>query len=103
MNIRKLQIALTNGENPYTHISDVKGVLNHYVEEVGELMRAVRKGELDAIQKELGDQLIMLCVVSSSLGIDLQTATIEKIENNIKQGKFRPESHKGLKDLFLRD
>lgn len=77
----------------------------HYVEEVGELVKAVRKwktnDDFDKIVSEIGDQLILLCFVSSSLSIDLQSATECKIKENIREKKFKPESHSlDLESLF---
>lgn len=103
MRIRHLQKILTTGDNPYINIGNLESVLLHYVEEVGELVKAVRKVKTyeelyEKCSQEIGDQLILLCFVSSALSIDLESATLNKIKKNIKEGKFKPELEEDLNE-----
>jgi NTP pyrophosphatase (non-canonical NTP hydrolase) len=95
MNIKELQQTLTKGENPYIDIDNPQAVLLHYVEEVGELIRSLRKNKpIEEVKKELGDNMIMLLFVAASLKLDLEECTQLKIQDNINKGKFKKHSGK---------
>ena len=95
MDLKELQRVLGSGQNPYIDIKDPKSVLLHYVEEVGELIKALRKNKpIEEIEKELGDNMILLLFVAESLKLDLDHCTRVKIADNVAKGKFKPELHK---------
>jgi NTP pyrophosphatase (non-canonical NTP hydrolase) len=97
LRIRDLQRILVEGNNPYIFLSDSQAVLLHFAEETGELLGAYRKKYgINTLRNELGDCMILLCFVAESLGIDLQSATLDKIDENIKKGKFQPK----VRELF---
>lgn len=66
------------------HIDDVYGAKDRargvpktymwFVEEVGELGRALRKGDPDNLQEEFSDVLAWLCTLASMSGVDMATA-----------------------------
>jgi len=45
-----------------------------FVEEVGELARAVRKGDSESMGEEFGDVLAWLCTLASIHGVELEEA-----------------------------
>jgi len=100
--LRRIQKVLSDGQNPYIDISNLMSVLLHYVEETGELIKTIRKNGVNCplVAKELGDCQILLCFVASSISIDLQEATLNKIQENIREGKFKPSLHPDLESLF---
>lgn len=93
MNLRDIQKLLVNKAfNPYIDIYNSGKVLIHLVEEIGEVCKAYREPFNDALLKrELGDCVIMLLFLASSLGFDLEECTLEKIKENIDKGKFKPK------------
>lgn len=107
--LRKIQNILTRGDNPYIDISNRDKVLLHYVEEIGELVKEVRKyiitpeykRDFGKIIKELGDNQILLCFVASALKTDLETATKIKIRENIREGKFTPQLCPDIEELEI--
>jgi NTP pyrophosphatase (non-canonical NTP hydrolase) len=52
----------------------VDGTFRWFVEEVGELARALRDGDAAALEHEVGDCLAWLCSVASLAGVDLEQA-----------------------------
>ena len=50
----------------------VPGTLLWFVEEVGELVRAIRRGERDNLEEEFGDVYAWLVTLASLHGIDLE-------------------------------
>ncbi len=53
----------------------------HLIEEIGELARALRKGDSSELSRELADTLAWLLSVSSLLGIDLEEAFMVRYSN----------------------
>jgi NTP pyrophosphatase (non-canonical NTP hydrolase) len=49
-----------------------------FVEEVGELVRALRRGERENLVEEFGDCLAWLATLASLSGVDLERAAFEK-------------------------
>ncbi|MCA8951632.1 MAG: nucleotide pyrophosphohydrolase [Planctomycetes bacterium] len=49
----------------------VEGTLLWFVEEVGELVRAIRRGERDNLEEEFGDVYAWLATLASLHGLDL--------------------------------
>jgi NTP pyrophosphatase (non-canonical NTP hydrolase) len=49
-----------------------QGTLLWFVEEVGELVRAIRRGERDNLEEEFGDVYAWLATLSSLHGLDLE-------------------------------
>lgn len=110
MHIDKLQQNLENGKNPYIDVTNQKDLVLHLVEETGELVKAFRhfrgvvvepyfSQALGKVAEELGDVLILLCFTASGFGISLEDATLQKIKKNIREGKFKPSLHDGLKNI----
>lgn len=101
--LREIQNLLMNKEfNPYIDIEDTDKVLIHLVEEIGELARSHRKRIISEVLKEIGDCQILLLFYAESVGLDLETATLQKIKDNIQKGKFIPtkECLDKIKPLF---
>lgn len=88
MNLRTLQTMLVLGNNPYIDIDNTDRVFIHLTEELGECAREHRKGKF--VSNEIADILILLCFYASSMGVDLERATQNKIYENIRDGKFKP-------------
>ena len=49
-----------------------QGTLLWFVEEVGELVRAIRRGERDNLEEEFGDAYAWLATLASLHGLDLE-------------------------------
>ena len=49
-----------------------------FVEEVGELVRALRRGERDNLEEEFGDVFAWLVSLASIAGVDLETVAFDK-------------------------
>jgi NTP pyrophosphatase (non-canonical NTP hydrolase) len=56
----------------------VQGTLLWFVEEVGELVRAIRRGERDNLEEEFGDVYAWLATLASLHGIDLEATGQQK-------------------------
>ena len=56
----------------------VHGTFAWFVEEVGELSRAIRKGERTNMDEEFADVLAWLSTLASLTGIDLEKAAVSK-------------------------
>ena len=92
LTLSELQKLLISGFNPYIDIKDSNKVLLHFIEEVGELVKAARyPGLKGKIADEVGDVVILLSFYCSSIGIDLSDAVSSKIKKNIECGKFGKE------------
>ncbi len=63
--------------------------LNWLVEEVGELARAIRKGDKPAIKEEVADTLAWLLSVASILNVDAETA-MEKYKDGCPKCHKKP-------------
>jgi NTP pyrophosphatase (non-canonical NTP hydrolase) len=55
-----------------------QGTLLWFVEEVGELVRAIRRGERDNLEEEFSDCLAWLVTLASIEGVDLETVAQAK-------------------------
>lgn len=53
------------------HARGVQGTLLWFVEEVGELVRAIRRGERDNLEEEFADVYAWLATLASIHGVDL--------------------------------
>jgi NTP pyrophosphatase (non-canonical NTP hydrolase) len=51
------------------------------MEEVGELSRALRKGERSGVEGEFADVLAWLCTLASIAGVDLETVAAAKYDS----------------------
>lgn len=56
----------------------VQGTLLWFVEEVGELVRALRRGERENLEEEFGDVFAWLVSLASISGVDLERVAFEK-------------------------
>jgi len=56
----------------------VPGTLLWFVEEVGELVRAIRRGERQNLEEEFGDVFAWLATLASLHGLDLDAVAREK-------------------------
>jgi NTP pyrophosphatase (non-canonical NTP hydrolase) len=74
MELAELQamIEATYGERDRARGAD--GTFRWWVEEVGEVAKAMRAGEPADLQHELGDALAWLASVANVLGVDLERA-----------------------------
>ncbi|HWI65742.1 MAG TPA: MazG nucleotide pyrophosphohydrolase domain-containing protein [Symbiobacteriaceae bacterium] len=54
----------------------------HLVEEVGEVARAIRKGDQANLAEELADCLFLLLTTANAAGVDLAEAFAEKEKRN---------------------
>ncbi|RLI82113.1 MAG: nucleotide pyrophosphohydrolase [Archaeoglobales archaeon] len=60
-----------------------------FVEEVGELAEAVRKGDLNSIREEIADVFAWLVSLANLFDVDLESAVREKYpERCLRCGKF---------------
>jgi NTP pyrophosphatase (non-canonical NTP hydrolase) len=59
----------------------VPGTLLWFVEEVGELVRAIRRGERHNLEEEFADVHAWLATLASLHGIDLDAVSRRKYEN----------------------
>lgn len=89
VDLRRIQRVLIDGNNPYIDINNIERVLIHLCEETGEICKAYRKRDREGLAKEMGDLIILACFFAESVGLDLEECTIDKIKENIKDGKFR--------------
>ncbi|WP_457741606.1 MazG nucleotide pyrophosphohydrolase domain-containing protein [Thermococcus sp.] len=65
----------------YFHKDSKRGVEKTFlwfVEEVGELSEAIRKGDREAMEEEFADVLAWLASLANLLGVDLEEATKKK-------------------------
>lgn len=60
------------------------------VEEVGELGRAILKGENDQIEEEVADVLAWLASLCNLLGVDLEKAALKKYTGYCPYCKSKP-------------
>lgn len=65
----------------------VPGTLLWFVEEVGELVRAIRRGERDNLEEELADVYAWLATLASLHGVDLDAL------GRTKYGEGCPRCH----------
>ncbi len=56
----------------------LEGTTLWFVEEVGELVRALRRGERKNLEEEFADALAWLATLASLAGVDLEEAAWEK-------------------------
>ena len=59
----------------------VQGTLLWFVEEVGELVRAIRRGERDNLEEEFADVYAWLATLASIHGLDLDAVGAKKYED----------------------
>jgi NTP pyrophosphatase (non-canonical NTP hydrolase) len=59
----------------------LEGSLLWFVEEVGELVRALRRGERHNLEEEFGDCLAWLASVASIAGVDLEEVAFSQYGN----------------------
>jgi NTP pyrophosphatase (non-canonical NTP hydrolase) len=55
-----------------------QGTLLWFLEEVGELVRAIRRGERDNLEEEFSDCLAWLVTLASIAGVDLEEVAFRK-------------------------
>ena len=61
-----------------------------FMEEVGELTRALRRGHQDELEGEFADVLAWLSTLASIAGIDLETAALKKYERGCPRCEATP-------------
>ena len=66
------------------------GTLLWFVEEVGELVRAIRRGERDNLEEEFGDVYAWLVTLASLHGIDLETVARTKYGDGCPRCRATP-------------
>lgn len=68
----------------------VQGTLLWFVEEVGELVRAIRRGERDNLEEEFGDVYAWLATLASIHGLDLEAVGRAKYQNGCPRCESTP-------------
>lgn len=68
----------------------VSGTLLWFVEEVGELVRAIRRGERDNLEEEFGDVYAWLVTLASLHGIDLDAVARAKYGDGCPRCRATP-------------
>ncbi|MDF2629266.1 MAG: putative pyrophosphatase [Symbiobacteriaceae bacterium] len=63
-------------------VMPVQDVVLHLAEELGEVARAVRKGDQENLREELADCLFFILSAANEAGIDLTEALLRKEEKN---------------------
>lgn len=58
-----------------------KGNYDWLVDEVGELGEALNSNNMEAVQKEFADVLAWLASLANTIGVDLETAALEKYKH----------------------
>jgi len=61
-----------------------------FCEEVGELTRALRRGQQDELEGEFADVLAWLSTLASIAGIDLEAAALKKYEKGCPRCESTP-------------
>ena len=70
-------------EDIYYERDSARGLAGTYMwfgEEVGELTRALRRGQVDELEGEFADVLAWLSTLASMAGVDLERAALAKYE-----------------------
>ena len=67
-----------------------QGTLLWFVEEVGELVRALRRGERGNLEEEFADCMAWLSTLASIAGIDLEAAAQRKYGHGCPRCKATP-------------
>jgi len=65
----------------------LEGTFRWFMEEVGELARAMRQGKRDRLAEEFADCLAWLCTMSSICGIEVEQAAAKYARGCPKCGK----------------
>jgi len=52
-----------------------------FIEEVGELARAIKNGDMDNIEEEIADVAAWLVSIANLLGVDFEKAVLKKYSN----------------------
>lgn len=68
----------------------MEGTFLWLVEEVGELSRALRRGDAQARAEEFADVLAWLTTLASMAGVDLESAALEKYGRGCSRCARRP-------------
>lgn len=68
----------------------VSGTLLWFVEEVGELVRAIRRGERQNLEEEFADVYAWLATLASLHGLDLEVIGRKKYENGCPRCRATP-------------
>ena len=89
MDLSELQTALRDTYLERDAHRGVDGTFRWLVEEVGELARALRDGDPDALTHEVGDVLAWLTSVANLSGVDLATA-VQRYANGCPRCGDRP-------------
>jgi NTP pyrophosphatase (non-canonical NTP hydrolase) len=63
-------------------LSPLKDTVLHLVEEVGEVVRAVRRNDAENLSEELADSLFYILAAANAAQIDLASALAQKEERN---------------------
>lgn len=74
MTIRDLQQQIRATYGDRDRVRGLEGTFRWFVEEVGELARALRTGDAAALAIEAGDVVAWLASVADLAGVDLETA-----------------------------
>jgi NTP pyrophosphatase (non-canonical NTP hydrolase) len=64
-------------------VSPLSNTVLHLMEEVGEVTRAMRRGDVGNLAEELADCLWFVISAANVAGIDLETAMVEKEKRNV--------------------
>lgn len=69
-------------------------------EEFGELCKAIKLWDIDHIKEELGDNIVVLTILASQIGLDI-TKCFEVAVNKIEKRKGKTLSHSFVKEEDL--
>lgn len=76
--VQEVRIARSHGQP----LSPLRDVVLHLVEEVGEVVRAVRRSDGENLSEELADCLFYLLAAANEAQVDLASSLVEKEERN---------------------
>ncbi|HOY63679.1 MAG: MazG nucleotide pyrophosphohydrolase domain protein [bacterium ADurb.Bin236] len=79
--------------NIYFNKDDARGLdgtFSWFIEEVGELSRAMRNKDLPAMKEEFADVLAWLVSMASICGVDIESAAMEKYSAGCPKCGFSP-------------
>ena len=79
MRLRQLQERIEARYGEADRGRGLEGTHMWFMEEVGELTRALRRGEREILPGEFADVLFYLCTLASMSGVDLERAVADKL------------------------
>lgn len=90
MRVQEFQALIRDLYLEKDHARGVEGTFLWFMEEVGELAEAVRRGEPQATREELADVLAWAASLANLLDVDLEAALADKYPEHCKRCGERP-------------